>query len=78
MKETGTRFESTQDPGRLTAREDDVLRLVAAGYGNREIGESLKISEGAVKNHISVVLSKLGARDRTRAVLRGIELGLLE
>jgi DNA-binding NarL/FixJ family response regulator len=78
VKETGTLFESTENPDKLTPRESDVLRLVAAGYSNREIGESLKISEGAVKNHLSVVLSKLGARDRTRAVLRGIQLGILE
>ncbi len=78
VKETGTLFESTENPDKLTPRECDVLRLVAAGYSNREIGESLKISEGAVKNHLSVVLSKLGARDRTRAVLRGIQLGILE
>jgi DNA-binding NarL/FixJ family response regulator len=78
VKETGTIFESAENPGQLTPRESDVLRLVAAGYSNREIGESLKISEGAVKNHLSVVLSKLGARDRTRAALRAIELGILE
>jgi DNA-binding NarL/FixJ family response regulator len=78
VKETGTGFESAENPSQLTPREADVLRLVAAGYSNREIGGSLKISEGAVKNHLSVVLSKLGARDRTRAALRAIELGILE
>jgi DNA-binding NarL/FixJ family response regulator len=77
VQEAGTNFSSTDKPERLTPREADVLRLIAAGYSNREIGEALGMSEGAVKNHASAVLSKLGARDRTRAVLRGIELGIL-
>jgi DNA-binding NarL/FixJ family response regulator len=77
VQEAGTSFSSTESPEPLTPRESDVLRLIAAGYSNREIGQSLGMSEGAVKNHASAVLSKLGARDRTRAVLRGIELGVL-
>jgi DNA-binding NarL/FixJ family response regulator len=77
VQEAGTSFSSTESPEQLTPREADVLRLIAAGYSNREIGQSLGMSEGAVKNHASSVLSKLGARDRTRAVLRGIELGVL-
>ncbi len=77
VKETGTMFSSNDHPQPLSPRETDVLRLIAAGYSNREIGEALKLSEGAVKNHASSLMNKLGARDRTRAVLRGIELGLL-
>lgn len=68
-------FESLDPPDRLTRRETEVLRLMAGGYSNREIAESLELSEGVVKNHVSNVLSKLGVRDRTRAVLKGIELG---
>ena len=76
--ETSTQsFDTLPDPEDLTARELEVLRLVAGGYSNREISESLKRSEGTVKNHVSSILSKLGVRDRTRAVLRAIELGLL-
>lgn len=77
IQEKGTNFDSAAAPDRLTPREADVLRLIAGGYSNREIADALTMSEGSVKNHTSSILSKLGARDRTRAVLRGIELGYL-
>jgi DNA-binding NarL/FixJ family response regulator len=57
---------------RLTERELDVLRLVAGGYSNKEIGRVLGISDGTVKNHMTEILQKLGARDRTHAVLKAI------
>ena len=59
----------------LTEREIEVLRMVAGGYSNREIGEGLHLAEGTVKNHLSSILSKLGVRDRTQAVLKAVELG---
>ncbi len=68
-------FESLESADPLTPREIDVLRLMAGGYSNREIASALGTSEGTVKNQVSSILSKLGVRDRTRAVLRGIELG---
>ncbi len=77
VREMGTPFEATPAPETLTPRERDILRLIAAGYSNREIAMVFRMSEGAVKNHASSILSKLGARDRTRAVLRGIERGLV-
>jgi DNA-binding NarL/FixJ family response regulator len=77
IREMGTPFEAMPSPETLTPRERDILRLIAAGYSNREIASVLRMSEGAVKNHTSSILSKLGARDRTRAVLRGIERGLV-
>lgn len=62
---------------RLTTREADILRLVAGGYSNREIGRSLHLSEGTVKNYISGLLVKLDCRDRTHAVLKAITQRLL-
>lgn len=70
-------FESADLPEPLTDRERTILRFLAGGYSNREISELLKITDGTVKNHISSVLAKLGVRDRTRAVLRAIDLGLI-
>lgn len=64
-------------PAELTPREVEVLRLMVGGYANREIGQALHLAEGTVKNHVSAILLKLGVRDRTRAVLRGLELGLV-
>lgn len=68
-------FESLDPPDQLTPRETEILRLMAGGYSNREIADALHMGEGTAKNHISRILSKLGVRDRTRAVLKGIELG---
>ncbi|GAB3011114.1 response regulator [Bowmanella dokdonensis] len=61
----------------LTDNEKRILRLMAAGCSNREIAEALFKSEGTIKNQVSVLLTKLGARDRTRAVLKAIESGLI-
>jgi DNA-binding NarL/FixJ family response regulator len=61
----------------ITTREREVLRLLVAGYSNREIGRALFVAEGTVKNHVSSILGKLGVRDRTRAVLKALELGYL-
>ncbi|MFF0775678.1 response regulator [Nonomuraea wenchangensis] len=62
----------------LTGRELEVLRLVAEGYSNREIARALFLAEGTVKNHVSTVLLKLGARDRTNAVLRALHAHVLD
>ena len=61
----------------LSLREQDVLRCLADGMSNKEIGRRLIISEGTVKNHMSQVLGKLQVLDRTQAALRARELGLL-
>lgn len=65
-----------QDLG-ITARELEVLTLVAGGLSNREIATQLFVSENTVKTHCSRVFDKLGAARRTQAVQRGKELGLL-
>jgi len=61
----------------LTERELEVLRLMTGGYSNREIANALRVAEGTVKNHVSSILSKLGVRDRTRAVLQAVRAGYL-
>ena len=61
----------------LSERELAVLRLLADGESNREIAATLFLAEGTVKNHVTNVLAKLGARDRTQAALRARGLGLI-
>lgn len=58
-------------------REVEVLRLMAEGYGNRDIARSLFIGEGTAKNHVSAILTELGARDRISAVPPALRDGLL-
>ncbi|MEA2415459.1 MAG: hypothetical protein QOI58_2116 [Thermoanaerobaculia bacterium] len=61
----------------LTARELEVVRLMAGGYSNKEIAHALGTAEGTIKNQVSSILAKFGVRDRTRAVLKALEAGLL-
>jgi DNA-binding NarL/FixJ family response regulator len=61
----------------LTEREIQVVRLMAGGYSNGEIAHALGVAEGTIKNHVSNILAKFAARDRTRAVLKALEAGLL-
>ena len=61
----------------LTVREREVLHLICAGYSNREIADLLALAEGTVKNHVSTLLFKLDARDRTRAALKALQAGHL-
>jgi DNA-binding NarL/FixJ family response regulator len=70
-------FEASALPEPLTKREREVLRLIAAGSSNKEIANALGAAEGTIKNHASSIFSKLGVRDRTRAVLKGLELGVI-
>jgi DNA-binding NarL/FixJ family response regulator len=64
-------------PETLTPRETEVLRLMAGGFSNKEIARAVGTAEGTIKNHVSNVLAKLGVRDRTRAVLKAMQEGLL-
>lgn len=70
-------FVSLEKPDPLTDRETEILRLMAGGFSNKEIANSLGVAEGTIKNHVSNILSKLGVRDRTRAVLKAFELQLV-
>jgi DNA-binding NarL/FixJ family response regulator len=70
------RVRDTSEP--LSSRELDALRLVARGYSNREIARDLRISEATVKTHLLHAFGKLGVGDRTSAVTRAIERGLIE
>lgn len=61
----------------LTSREREILHLICAGYSNKEIADLLALAEGTVKNHVSNLLLKLNARDRTRAALIALQQGHL-
>lgn len=61
----------------LSERELEILRHLSQGASNREIANTLYITEGTVKNHITNILGKLGVRDRTQAALKAREMGLI-
>ena len=66
-----------ESPEALTARETEVLELLARGYANKQIASSLYVSEKTVKAHVSAILKKLGVRSRTQAALHAVETGLV-
>jgi DNA-binding NarL/FixJ family response regulator len=63
---------------RLTVRETDVIQAMAGGNSNRRIAEALSINEDTVKGHVKSILAKLGARDRTHAVVVALQRGLIQ
>jgi two-component system NarL family response regulator len=69
------RFRHPSDE--LTEREFEVLQGIAEGQSNREVGDSLGIGEGTVKAHVNKILTKLGAKDRTQAVVLALERGII-
>lgn len=77
IKSNPVKFESVDQPEALSKKEVEILRLMAAGCSNREIADAMFKSSGTVKNQVSNILAKLGVRDRTRAVLKAIELGMI-
>ena len=85
FQQLATRRSTTPQPvaeeeplERLTDREEEVLKLLAGGLANKEIAQQLSLSEGTVKNHISAILMKLHANDRTQAVLTALKRGLVD
>ena len=62
----------------LTPGEVSVLRLIAEGNSNKQIGRRLGLTEDTVKNRVKSILSKLGAEDRTQAVMIGLKRGIIE
>jgi len=62
---------------KLSIKEQQILKLMAGGFSNKEIAESIFLAPGTVKNHVSSILAKLNTRDRTRAVLIALNQGLV-
>jgi len=62
----------------LSGRELEVLRLVAKGLSNKEIGAALRVVEGTVKIHLTNILAKLGVSDRTQAILIAVKRGIIQ
>ena len=77
LKGLNVEFESFENPEPLTEKEVEILRLIAAGYINKEIADAMFKSTGTIKNQVSSVMAKLGVRDRTRAVLKALEQGVI-
>jgi len=74
----GPRERGEPYPEPLTPRELEVLELMRLGRTNRQIGRDLVITSGTAKNHVEHIIAKLGVSDRTQAVVRALELGILD
>ena len=74
-RQDGETLNKPTDP--LTPKELEVLRLMSSGFSNQEIADALFRSTGTIKNQVSSILAKLDTRDRTRAVLKALELGVI-
>jgi len=77
LSSLATNVEETELKDELSPKELEVLRLMAGGYSNKEISLAIHKSEGTVKNQVSSILEKLDVRDRTQAVLKALNLGIL-
>ncbi len=70
--------EARREDALISVREEEVLQLVADGFGTNEIAERLYISGKTVKNHLTSIYEKLNARDRTQAVLMAVKMGIVK
>ena len=77
-RNTATKSSSEQLPCPLTPREIEVLKLMALGQTNREISQNFVISVGTTKNHVEHIIAKLAVSDRTQAVVRALERGIID
>lgn len=75
--EVASRLAERMPRSHITQREMEVLELIVKGYGNRDIGTTLSISEGTVKIHVNSLLSKLGVSDRTQAATTALQRGII-
>ena len=73
-----TRFENVREEYELTESEISIIKEVAKGLSNKEIGEILYLSEGTIKNKISIILSKLNLRDRTQIAIFAFKNGMVK
>ena len=76
--EVATEIAEHATDTRLTAREIDVLKRIAAGNSNKEIAAQLSVTEESIKSYVKNILAKLGANDRTHAVTIGLKRGIIE
>jgi len=77
MKQLNKGVDITNVTEKLSDKELQILKLMAGGFSNKEIAESIFLAPGTVKNHVSTILAKLNTRDRTRAVLIALNQGLV-
>ncbi|MFB2659356.1 response regulator transcription factor [Shewanella mangrovisoli] len=77
MQQASPTAQSGPTHGLLSDREREILGFMAGGFSNKEIANAVFLAEGTVKNHVSTILAKLDCRDRTQAVLKGLQLSLI-
>uniref|UniRef100_Q0HXD4 Two component transcriptional regulator, LuxR family n=1 Tax=Shewanella sp. (strain MR-7) TaxID=60481 RepID=Q0HXD4_SHESR len=77
MQQSSATAQSVPTHDLLSEREREILGFMAGGFSNKEIANAVFLAEGTVKNHVSTILTKLDCRDRTQAVLKGLQLSLI-
>ncbi|MGR6503182.1 response regulator [Shewanella sp. Koi 1] len=77
MQQSSATAQSGPTHDLLSERERAILGFMAGGFSNKEIANAVFLAEGTVKNHVSTILAKLDCRDRTQAVLKGLQLSLI-